>query len=154
MPHPASYRNRVNSLLLALCPVAQPLPHGFYWSSKFCGQCSSKPGCLASLMQSIIAHEMADAVETTSSGVGPRGCREVRSGGIGEVERSWHVSTRHRTPSVAPRGQGLMICVFPLQWHIVPAPQIKILPPPQHLAPTLPYCIRWAHSGSSSSFTR
>lgn len=81
-------------------------------------------------MQSIIACKMAAAVETTSSATGLRGCSEVKSVGIGEVERSWHVSpARCRTPSVPPRGQGLMICVFPLQWHIVPAPQIKKPPP-------------------------
>lgn len=41
-------------------------------------------------MQSIIASEMAGAVETTSSAVGLRGCSEVRSGGNREVEKSWH----------------------------------------------------------------
>lgn len=107
-------------------------------------------------MQSIIASERAGAVETTSSATGlvggwsvggrsvARWCLE----GTGRWRRAGTVSpSQRRTPSVAPRGQGLMICVFPLQWHIVPAPLIKKESFPQHLATALLYRSILALSG-------
>ncbi len=76
--------------LLTSCPVARLSLHWLYWSSNSRAQFCSTFRCLASLIQSIIASEMAGAVETTSSGAGLGGCSEVRSGGNGEVEKSWH----------------------------------------------------------------
>lgn len=80
----------LSPFLLTSCPVARPSPHGFYWSSNSRAQCCSTSRCLASLIQSIIASEMAGAVETTSSAAGLGGCSEVKSRGNGEVEKSWH----------------------------------------------------------------
>lgn len=95
-------RPTLSTTVIVLIPVFKPYVqslshcHMGFIDPATRGQCCSKPRCPASLMQSIIACEMAAAVETTSSAAGPRGCSEVRSGGIGEVERSWHGAEHHQ----------------------------------------------------------
>lgn len=127
----------LSPFLLTSCPVTRPSPHGFYRSANSCAQCCSTSRCLASLMQSIIASEMAGAVETTSSDVGLGGCSEVRSGGNGEVEKSWHCfSVTAQNTISGSQGPGINdLCLSATVAHCAGATDKKESSPfPQHLA--------------------
>lgn len=105
-------------------------------------------------MQSIIASEMAGAVETTSSATGLGGCSEVMSGGNGEVEKSWHCfSITAQNTISGSQGPGINdLCLSATVAHCAGATDKKRkLPPTSGNSPVVPLYIgsQWQEEAPS-----